>query len=273
MVLIHKIQLMLLIMKAFLQNFLLITTLNIFSYQFNEVMNYVDKRAPKLKYIFVDTPGQIEVFNWSASGTIITEAFCTTYPTVYIYVVDTTRSTNPVTFMSNMLYACSLLYKSRLPIVIVFTKIDIISHVYALEWMKNFESFEEALKANTSYMGNFTQSMGFLLEEFYNSFPCVGVSSVTGEGIDELFVAIRKAAMEYETGFKVEMERIKEEKQRKEKERQEENMERLRNDMGIVIDTSLNKETYPSSEEDDAIEVPYENLLKRDDPSSEEQES
>lgn len=27
-----------------------------------------------LRYILIDTPGQIEVFTWSASGTIITEA-------------------------------------------------------------------------------------------------------------------------------------------------------------------------------------------------------
>jgi len=215
----------------------IMTTLNIFSYQFNEVMNFVDKRAPKLKYIFVDTPGQIEVFNWSASGTIITEAFCSTYPTVYIYIVDTTRSTNPVTFMSNMLYACSLLYKSRLPIIISFTKIDIISHAYAVEWMTNFESFEEALKTNTTYMGNLTQSLGFLLEEFYNNFPCVGVSSVTGEGVDDLFTAIRKAAMEYETGFKLEMDKIREERKNKEETRQKENMDRLKMDLGVVIDT------------------------------------
>ncbi len=33
------------------------------------------KRDPPLEYIIVDTPGQIEIFTWSASGAIITEAF------------------------------------------------------------------------------------------------------------------------------------------------------------------------------------------------------
>ena len=33
------------------------------------------KREPPLEYIIVDTPGQIEIFTWSASGAIITEAF------------------------------------------------------------------------------------------------------------------------------------------------------------------------------------------------------
>lgn len=58
------------------------------------------------RYILVDTPGQIEVFTWSASGAIITDSLAFAFPTVMVYVVDTPRATNPTTFMSNMLYAC-----------------------------------------------------------------------------------------------------------------------------------------------------------------------
>jgi hypothetical protein len=32
-------------------------------------------RDPALKYVFVDTPGQIEIFTWSASGQLITGAY------------------------------------------------------------------------------------------------------------------------------------------------------------------------------------------------------
>ena len=58
-------------------------------------------------YILIDTPGQIEIFTWSASGAIITDAIASSLPTVVAYVIDTPRTTAPVTFMSNMLYACS----------------------------------------------------------------------------------------------------------------------------------------------------------------------
>lgn len=81
----------------------------------------------------VDTPGQIEIFTWSASGAIITEAFASTFPTIIAYVVDTPRSSNPVTFMSNMLYACSILYKTRLPLVLTFNKVDVANHEFAVE--------------------------------------------------------------------------------------------------------------------------------------------
>jgi len=45
-------------------------------------------------------------------------------PTVVVYVMDTARNVNPVTFMSNMLYACSILYKTKLPFVVVMNKVS-----------------------------------------------------------------------------------------------------------------------------------------------------
>lgn len=57
--------------------------------------------------IILDTPGQIEIFTWSASGSIITDALASAMPTCVAYVIDTPRTTAPATFMSNMLYACS----------------------------------------------------------------------------------------------------------------------------------------------------------------------
>lgn len=98
-----------------------------------QVINVIEKRADQLDYVLVDTPGQIEIFTWSASGAIITEAFASTFPTVVTYVVDTPRSASPVTFMSNMLYACSILYKTRLPLVLAFNKTDVAQHEFALE--------------------------------------------------------------------------------------------------------------------------------------------
>lgn len=114
-----------------LQNFKCNFT-NIYAPQF-QVISVIEKRADQLDYVLVDTPGQIEIFTWSASGAIITEAFASTFPTVVAYVVDTPRAENPTTFMSNMLYACSILYKTRLPLILAFNKVDVAQHEFALE--------------------------------------------------------------------------------------------------------------------------------------------
>ncbi|PWA51433.1 P-loop containing nucleoside triphosphate hydrolases superfamily protein [Artemisia annua] len=111
----------------------ILTSLNLFATKFDEVIQVIERRADELDYVLVDTPGQIEIFTWSASGAIITEAFASTFPTVIAYVVDTPRAESPNTFMSNMLYACSILYKTRLPLVVVFNKTDVAQHQFALE--------------------------------------------------------------------------------------------------------------------------------------------
>lgn len=86
-------------------------------------MDLLEKRQNATKYFIVDTPGQIEAFTWSASGSIITNTLASTYPTVIAYVVDSERAVNPTTFMSNMLYACSILYRTKLPFFLVFNKV------------------------------------------------------------------------------------------------------------------------------------------------------
>ena len=40
-------------------------------------------------------------------------------PSQVAYVVDTPRCASPQTFMSNMLQACSILYKTKLPMLLV----------------------------------------------------------------------------------------------------------------------------------------------------------
>jgi hypothetical protein len=47
------------------------------------------------------------------------------FPTMNLYITDTVRCVNPNTFISNMLYSLSILYKSKVPMCVVFNKIDV----------------------------------------------------------------------------------------------------------------------------------------------------
>lgn len=223
----------------------ILTSLNLFATKFDEVISVIEKRADQLDYVLVDTPGQIEIFTWSASGAIITEAFASTFPTVVTYVVDTPRSESPATFMSNMLYACSILYKTRLPLVLAFNKTDVANHEFALEWMKDFEVFHAALDADNSYTSTLTRSLSLALEEFYKNLKSVGVSAVSGAGMDAFFKAIEASAEEYMETYKADLDKRREEKQLLEEKRRRENMEKLRKDMEktggetVVLSTGL----------------------------------
>jgi len=188
----------------------IMTSLNLFSTKFDQVMNLVQKRSTEVDHIIVDTPGQIEVFTWSASGAIITETLASQFPTVVIYVMDTARSVNPITFMSNMLYACSILYKTKLPFIVVMNKTDIVDHQFAVEWTNDFEAFHDALENEQSYASNLTRSMSLVLDEFYNNLTLVGFSSMTGQGTPQLLTAIDKARDEYINDYKPEYDKLRE---------------------------------------------------------------
>ncbi|KAG7382252.1 hypothetical protein PHYPSEUDO_005094 [Phytophthora pseudosyringae] len=213
----------------------IMTSLNLFATRFDQVIDLLGKRSGDLDYAIVDTPGQIEAFTWSASGQIITESLASTFPSVIVYVVDTPRTASPNTFMSNMLYACSILYKLKLPFVVAFNKIDVLRHDFATEWMTDFEAFQTALDEvqDDSYMGSLSRSLSLVLEEFYNNLTSVGVSAATGEGMPEFFAAIDEAAKQYENEYLPDLlERIRQQ-QKKKQDQQEDTLSNVMQDMEI----------------------------------------
>ena len=139
----------------------ILTSLNLFATKVDQIVNLLEKRArpnpaaaepqkpddgssnttstdgkKQIDSILVDTPGQIEVFVWSASGTILLESLASSFPTIIAYIIDTPRTASTSTFMSNMLYACSILYKTKLPMILVFNKTDVKDAAFAKEWIR-----------------------------------------------------------------------------------------------------------------------------------------
>ena len=257
----------------------ILTSLNLFATKVDQVLALLEKRClpPKpptpsstsastpstqsqpssaptttkpIKYMIVDTPGQIEVFVWSASGAILLDALASSFPTVLAYIIDTPRTTSTSTFMSNMLYACSILYKTKLPMILVFNKIDVQDASFASEWMTDFEAFQAALKkeedegsfggieggsggGGSGYMGSLLNSMSLMLEEFYRHLNVVGVSSVTGQGVNEFFEAVEGKRAEFERDYRPELERRKKERGAEGERRKEKELGRVMKDMNV----------------------------------------
>jgi GTPase SAR1 family protein len=180
----------------------MITSLNLFATKFDQVVDVLEKRAADFDYVLVDTPGQIEVFNWSASGQIILDSLALSFPIVTAYCVDTARCRSPTTFMSSMTYACSIMFKTKLPFVLIFNKVDVMPCDFARTWMTEFDIFLAALKPEESgYMASLSRALCLAMEEFYSQLRNVGVSSISGEGMDELQCAINAAVAEYHESY------------------------------------------------------------------------
>ncbi|OLL25406.1 putative asparagine synthetase [glutamine-hydrolyzing] [Neolecta irregularis DAH-3] len=225
----------------------ILTSLNLFTTKFDQVLGLLEKRADTLSHIIIDTPGQIEIFTWSASGTIITDALASSYPTCIAYIVDTPRTTSPNTFQANMLYACSILYKTKLPLIVVFNKTDVQDAEFAKEWMKDFEVFQAALRekqgseseGGSGYMTSLMNSMSLMLEEFYKHLDVVGVSAMTGAGMEEFFDAVQHKVDEYARDYKPELERVLAGRAESQKQQQQGSLERLMRDLEVDADAQF----------------------------------
>lgn len=238
----------------------ILTSLNLFATKVDQIIGLLEKRsspdpnnpsAKSIEHILVDTPGQIEVFVWSASGTIFLETMASSFPTVIAYVIDTPRTSSTSTFMSNMLYACSILYKTKLPMILVFNKTDVQDAEFAKEWMTDFDAFQQALReeedtgafgteggaggfgAGSGYMGSLLNSMSLMLEEFYRHLSVVGVSSMTGNGVEDFFKAVEEKRQEFERDYRPELERKKKEREEAKESKRELELDKLMKDMNV----------------------------------------
>ncbi|KAI0447157.1 hypothetical protein F4803DRAFT_501240 [Xylaria telfairii] len=260
----------------------ILTSLNLFATKVDQILGLLEKRAAPdpakpdkkpIKNILVDTPGQIEVFVWSASGQILLESLASSFPTVIAYVIDTPRTASTSTFISNMLYACSILYKTKLPMILVFNKTDVKDASFAKEWMTNYDAFQEALArdeesnafggvegegAGSGYMGSLLNSMSSVLEEFYAHLSVVGVSSMTGQGVDEFFAAVQEKAEEFKKDYLPELERKRKERDDQKRKTRQKELDKMMNGMSMgeassaagPAATNNNESDVPSSGDD-----------------------
>ncbi|KAF8752799.1 Conserved hypothetical ATP binding protein [Rhizoctonia solani] len=222
----------------------ILTSLNLFTTKFDQVLSLVEKRSSEVDYIVLDTPGQIEIFTWSASGAILTDAMAAAGPACLAYIIDTPR----------------ILYKTRLPFIIVFNKTDVTPHEFAVEWMSDFEAFQAALASREhrdadgepTYMSSLMNSMSLVLDEFYRHLKPVGVSSATGAGVKDFFKAVDEAREEYEKyveadyqsvifrdsppllrNYKPELEKLKKERDDKLAATKQDSVDRLMKDLAV----------------------------------------
>jgi len=71
-----------------------------------------------------------------------------------------------------------------------------------MQWMEDFEAFQAAVSSDQSYTSTLTQSLSLVLDEFYKNLRSVGVSAVSGAGMEDFFRAIEASSEEYMETYK-----------------------------------------------------------------------
>lgn len=173
--------------------------------------------------------------------------------------------------MSNMLYACSILYKTKLPMILVFNKTDVKDASFAKEWMTDYDAFQAALSqdeaanafggvegegSGSGYMSSLLNSMSMMLEEFYAHLSVVGVSSMTGAGVDDFFAAVKDKAEEFKRDYRSELERKRNEREEMKRKNREKELDKMMKGMSMGSTSAANDQIRnPEDEDEDELDA------------------
>ena len=192
-----------------------------------------DDDAP-ISHAIIDTPGQIEIFAWSASGSIMTDALAASLPTCILFVMDSPRCASPPTaLVANLLQAASILYRTRLPLLLAFNKADVGGSDAVASWVEDWEKLDEALSKERAYAASLARSLSLVLDEFTSALPHVSVSAATGQGMPELVEKLEECRRRYYEEYRPGIEAARGARREAEAARRAAELGRLRADGGI----------------------------------------
>jgi len=135
-------------------------------------------------YVIVDTPGQMELFAFRASGPYIVKELSDD-PKALLYLFDATFSSNPLNYVSNMFLATAVYTRFLVPQLYILSKTDLVPRKVVkrtLEWNSRIGTLEEALEEASDTSRLMARGVSRLVSRLGLSFPLIPVSSKKEEG-------------------------------------------------------------------------------------------
>jgi hypothetical protein len=136
--------------------------------------------------VLVDTPGQMELFAFRASGPYIVDEL-TKEPKALIYLFDAVFSANPMNYVSNMFLSAAVYNRFFQAQIHVLSKIDLIpkKDVQAIaSWSANTRALEDAIEEKLEGTKRlFSRNMMQAINRLGLKFLLMPVSSKTNEGM------------------------------------------------------------------------------------------
>ena len=144
-------------------------------------------------YLIVDTPGQIELFAYRASGPFFIQNIDASEKT-NIFLYDGTMIASPTNFISISLLATSIKLRLGLPTINVMTKTDLIPDKIdqVLKWSSDPISLEEELKTLEGETYSFATDILRTLNIGEFAEDLIPISNLTGEGMVNLQAALSR---------------------------------------------------------------------------------
>jgi GTPase SAR1 family protein len=164
---------------------------------FGEIIQEIEEYDPD--YLMVDTPGQLELFVFRASGIFMVQALAREQ-TIAAFLVDPFLTQTPSSFVSILLLSATAQLKLGLPVIRVLSKSDILTEeqLENIEiWTSEPDVLHDALLDEASPVGTLATRLWSVLAEEEESFRLLRVSAKESLGFEDLYTEIQMA---YEGG-------------------------------------------------------------------------
>lgn len=166
----------------------IMVALNLFVAKIDEIYKILEKQRWNNDYIFIDIPGQIEIFTWSASGDIISECLTKIFEKRSIYyLIDGSKMSDVEGKTFNILHACSVYYRAKtIPMTIIYTKCDLLETTTRL---MNVENDDELINSdeNEDFSFIFMNTIKETFSDSFKLFPFFCTSSNSNNGLKEIY--------------------------------------------------------------------------------------
>jgi GTPase SAR1 family protein len=171
----------------------LIMAADLIADQIETISKDIDDLNPDV--LLVDTPGQMELFAFRASGPFIATEL-TKQPKAILYLFDSMFSLNPLNYVSNLFLSAAVYNRFLIPQIPVLSKIDMLSPKDTntiVDWSAKPQTLEQAIEEKLS--GQKRLLSRNMMHAIYNlglRFLLIPVSAKTNEGMLNLNTALER---------------------------------------------------------------------------------
>lgn len=151
--------------------------------------------------VIIDTPGQMELFAFRASGPYIVNEL-TKEPKALIYLFDAVFSVNPLNYVSNMFLSAAVYNRFFQPQLHLLSKTDLLPRKETsqiVEWSGNPHALEDAIETKLEDTKRiFSINMLKAIRQLGLQFHLTPVSSKTNEGLTRVNTILERILMQGE---------------------------------------------------------------------------
>jgi len=161
--------------------------------QIETISKDIDDLNPDI--LLVDTPGQMELFAFRASGPFIA-AELTKQPKAILYLFDSVFSLNPQNYVSNLFLSAAVYNRFLIPQVSVLSKIDLLQPKdinTIVDWSAKPQTLEQAIEEKLSGQKRLlSHNMMHAIYKLGLRFLLTPISAKTNEGMLNLNTALER---------------------------------------------------------------------------------